>query len=229
MRLRYVLGGLAAVHAAPAVAPVVPAVAGALGVRRRNDGEPGVLLSFDDGPHPEGTPAALDILAERGATAAFFLAGEQVERYPDEARAIASAGHLIGLHCHRHANHLRLTPRQIAQDLSMGGFAIKAVTGREPTIYRPPYGIFSAASLAIVRSRGLEPLLWSRWGRDWTHLATPESVTATATGDIGPGDVVLLHDADHYSARGSWRTTIAALPAILDELGSRGLHPAPPA
>jgi len=37
------------------------------------------------------------------------------------------------------------------------------------------------------------------------------------------GDVVLLHDADYYSARGSWVRTAAALPLMLGELEGRGL------
>jgi hypothetical protein len=41
---------------------------------------------------------------------------------------------------------------------------------------------------------------------------------------VRAGVVVLLHDADHYSAAGSWRRTAQALPRILDELAARGLH-----
>jgi hypothetical protein len=37
------------------------------------------------------------------------------------------------------------------------------------------------------------------------------------------GDIVLLHDADHYSAPGSWRRTLAALPLIYQAMEERGL------
>src|SRR3954469_9959070 len=93
----------AAAWSAPALAPVSPGVAGVLGVRRRVDG-PGVALTFDDGPHPQGTPAVLEALAAAGAPATFFLVGEQVERRPALAREIADAGHEIALHGHRHRN-----------------------------------------------------------------------------------------------------------------------------
>jgi hypothetical protein len=36
-----------------------------------------------------------------------------------------------------------------------------------------------------------------------------------------PGDVILLHDADFYSARGSHRRTAEALELILTELNRR--------
>ena len=66
-------------------------------------GEPrGVGLTFDDGPHPQGTPATLDALSAAGATATFFLVGEQVARWPGLAAEIAAAGHEIGLHGYRH-------------------------------------------------------------------------------------------------------------------------------
>ena len=66
-------------------------------------------------------------------------------------------------------------------------------------------------------------MLWSRWGRDWDRRATPESITRRLTTDVRAGDILLLHDADYYSARGSWVRTAAALPRILEELEERGL------
>ena len=53
----------------------------------------------------------LESLREAGATATFFLAGEQVERRPSLAAEIVAAGHRVELHCHRHRSQLRLTPR----------------------------------------------------------------------------------------------------------------------
>ena len=73
--------GAAAVWSAPAPAPVVPGLCTLFGIRRRLDG-PGIALTFDDGPHPQGTPAVLAELARHGVPATFFLVGEQVERDP---------------------------------------------------------------------------------------------------------------------------------------------------
>ncbi len=203
---------------------MAPPVADALGVRRRIDAETAVALTFDDGPHPEGTPAALDALAAAGARATFFLVGEQVRRFPELAAEVVARGHAVALHCDRHRNLLRLTPRAIRADLERAAAAVADATGRRPRLQRPPYGIFSAAGLRAVRGLGLAPLLWSKWGRDWTASATAESVATLALDGIGPGDVVLLHDADHYSVPGSWRATVAALPPILDRLQVLGLE-----
>ena len=213
----------AVLHAGPALAPVVPGLAGVLNIPTRQDGADGVALTFDDGPHPQGTPAVLETLREHGATATFFLAGEQVVRRPALAAEIVAAGHRVELHCYRHRNLLRLGVREFLEDAERARSTIEDATGQAVADYRPPYGIFSAATLRAVRRRGLRPVLWSRWGKDWARRATPESIAHRSSSGIRAGDIVLLHDADYYSARGSWMRTAAALPPILAELESRGL------
>ena len=212
---------------APALAAVAAPACEALGVQRRLDpavaGPRAVGLTFDDGPHAQGTPAVLEVLAARGARATFFLVGEQVERDPGLAREIAAAGHAVALHGHRHRNLLRVGPRALARDLDRGAAVIERATGAAVTRYRPPYGVFSPAALIVARRRGWQPTLWSRWGRDWRRRITPERIAATAARGLVAGDVLLLHDADHYSAPGSWRRTAAALPLILDAIAVQGL------
>jgi peptidoglycan/xylan/chitin deacetylase (PgdA/CDA1 family) len=216
--------GAAAAWSAPALAPVVPPLARALRVALRRPGSPGVLLTFDDGPHPEGTPAVLEALRAGGAQATFFLVGEQVERYPALAAEIVAAGHGVAVHGYRHRCLLRVTPRGLRYDLDRAAAVIASATGRRPALHRAPLGIYSPVALREVRRRGWDPLLWSRWGRDWTARATPESIARTVTGDVRSGDVLLLHDADHYSAPGSHERTAAALPRVLEELERRGLE-----
>ncbi|HZC30917.1 MAG TPA: polysaccharide deacetylase family protein [Gaiellaceae bacterium] len=172
-----------------------------------------IALTFDDGPHPEGTPAVLDALARAGTPATFFLVGEQVEQRPELVARIVAAGHEIGVHCHRHRNLLRSTPHSTRDDIAHAAELIAEAAGREPTLYRPPYGILNAAALSYARGRGWRTVLWSRWGKDWQRRATGESI-AKKVGRLRAGDVVLLHDADYYSAPGSWRNTVAALPLL---------------
>ena len=200
----------------------MPAIGAALPVVLRQDGEEGVALTFDDGPHPQGTPAVLEALREGGALATFFLAGEQVLPRPALVAEIVAAGHRVELHCHRHRNLLRLSPRAFLEDAERARAAIEDASGQAVADYRPPYGIFSAATLRAAR-RYWRPVLWSRWGRDWARGASAESIARRASAGVVAGDVVLLHDADFYSARGSWVRTTAALPLILDEIEACGL------
>jgi peptidoglycan/xylan/chitin deacetylase (PgdA/CDA1 family) len=212
---------------APGLAPHARSLCGPLGISRTlppGSGATAVALTFDDGPHPEGTPAVLEILARHGAQATFFLVGEQVQRHRALATEVAAAGHGIALHGYRHRNLMRVAPRALADDLLRAHALIAEVTGHAPTVYRPPYGIFSPAGLRIARREGWEPMLWSKWGKDWRRFTTPEKIAQRVTAGVVGGDVLLLHDADHYSARDSHKRTVQALPRILEELERRGLR-----
>jgi peptidoglycan/xylan/chitin deacetylase (PgdA/CDA1 family) len=221
-------GALLVAHALPGLAAAWPALRRRLGVEDRTASGRGCALTFDDGPHARGTPAVLEILREASVQATFFLVGEQVRRNPALAREIAAAGHEIALHCDRHRNLLRLPPWEVRADIERALESIAGETGRSPRLYRPPYGVLNATALRVARTRGWRTVLWSDWGRDWEARATPESIAALATDGVSEGSVVLLHDADDYSAPGSWRRTVAALPRILQALAQRGLEPTIP-
>jgi peptidoglycan/xylan/chitin deacetylase (PgdA/CDA1 family) len=218
------IGAAAAAYAGPGLAPVLPPLGEALGLVMREEGEEGVALTFDDGPHPEGTPEVLETLREHGALATFFLAGEQVEKRPALVAEIVAAGHRVELHCYRHRDQLLRRPAELIADAERARAAIEAASNQEVRDYRPPFGRFSAPGLRAFRSRGWRPVLWSLWGRDWGKRATPDSIARRATAGARPGDILLLHDADYYSARDSWVRTAAALPRILEDLGERGLR-----
>jgi peptidoglycan/xylan/chitin deacetylase (PgdA/CDA1 family) len=209
------------------LAPVREDAARALSLPRTLPGAPGVALTFDDGPHPDGTPAVLDVLARAGARATFFMIGEQVARRPALAARVAAAGHGIALHGHVHRLQLRMGAGALRADVARGLAAIEDacgdVGGGAMRWHRPPYGIYSPAGLAAARSAGLAPLLWSRWGKDWRKFTTPGRIAARVTQGVLPGDVILLHDADFYSARDSHRRTVAALELITAELTRRKL------
>jgi peptidoglycan/xylan/chitin deacetylase (PgdA/CDA1 family) len=205
------------------LAPVNLAAARALALPRTLPGRGGIALTFDDGPHPEGTPAVLDVLARASARATFFVIGEQVRARPALVAEIAAAGHLVALHGDRHRLQARLTPAQVRDDLARGRAAIEDAIGNGPALHRPPYGIYSPAGLRAARAAGLSPLLWSRWGRDWRRFTTPGQIAARALRALLPGDVILLHDADFYSSPGSHRRTVAALELMVAELAERKL------
>jgi peptidoglycan/xylan/chitin deacetylase (PgdA/CDA1 family) len=209
-------------HAGPALCSVAPGLRAVLGVRDRVEDGDTVALTFDDGPDRTGTPAIVSSLDRLGVTATFFVTGEQVRERPTVAAEMAAAGHEIGLHGDRHRNLLRVGPRALRDDLARAHAAIVAATGRAPRLYRPPYGVLSGSALALARRNAWETVLWTRWGRDWRADATPESVAAEVSAGLRGGEILLLHDADRYAAPGAWRTTLRALPAIVDHVRGAG-------
>jgi peptidoglycan-N-acetylglucosamine deacetylase len=210
-----IAAGAAAAWSLPAPAAHVPRLAHALGIATTLV-LPGPHLTFDDGPHPQATPLVLELLRERAVRATFFLVGEQVRRTGALRDEIEAAGHAVALHGDTHRGLLRLPLRALRADLDRGEETVR------PTVdlHRAPYGAYSLPALYEVIGRGLNPLLWSRWGRDWRADATARQVARDVTRDLRERDVLLLHDADDYSSPGSWRATVAALPAVLDAMAA---------
>lgn len=215
MRAPYVIAAAAAAaYALPLPAAHAAPLAHALGIETTLPGGP--HLTFDDGPHPQATPRVLELLRAHRITATFFLIGEQVRRTGSLRDEIEAAGHLIGLHGDTHRPLWRLTPRALRADLDRGTQTVRPTSAW----HRAPYGAYSLPALREVARRGLDPLLWSRWGKDWRARATPEQIARDVTRSLRARDVLLLHDADDYSDPGSWRATVAALPAVLDAMAS---------
>ena len=192
--------------------------------RFAGQGRPGgVALTFDDGPDPLGTPAVLDQLAELGWTATFFLLGSQLRAFPDVARDVVAAGHEIAVHGDQHRSHLIRTPADVHRDLARALADISEVTGTRPRWYRAPYGHFSAGTLRAAAAVGLEPVVWTSWGRDWRGGPAEEVLRHVVRG-LGDGGTVLLHDSDCTSEPGSWRATLGALPPLVAALREQGLE-----
>src|SRR5262245_43692171 len=96
------LGGVATGAVLYTIGADLLAAGGKGTVRRGPVDQQAVALTFDDGPDPVFTPRILDILAQFGIQATFFVIGKQVERHPEIVRAIADAGHEVGNHTYTH-------------------------------------------------------------------------------------------------------------------------------
>lgn len=203
-----------AMSAMPAGRRLFPVVARVPGARS-------VALTFDDGPDV-ALDQFLTLLDRVGARATFFLVGEQVVLRPDAPAAIVAAGHEVAVHGYTHRGHLRRAPWEVADDLRRARAVIEETAQVEMRLFRPPYGMFSLGSWLESSRQGWCRVLWSRWGRDWEAEATPQSIVE-CIGVPRPGDILLLHDSDRYSAPGSWKNTLAALPAICDRVSQAGL------
>jgi peptidoglycan/xylan/chitin deacetylase (PgdA/CDA1 family) len=210
-----IAAGAAAAYALPLPAAHLPRLARALAIPTTLV-MPGPHLTFDDGPHRQATPRVLELLREHDTKAIFFLVGEQVRRSGALRDEIEAAGHAIGLHGDTHRPLWRLTPRQLRDDLDRGEATVRPTS----EWHRAPYGAYSLPALNEVVRRRFNPLLWSRWGKDWRASATSEQIARDVTRDLGERDVLLLHDADDYADPGSWRATVAALPAVLEAMAS---------
>lgn len=108
--------------------------------KQRQATERMVALTFDDGPNPKTTPMLLDILKKYNAKATFFILGQNIPGNEEIVKRMVAEGHEVANHSWSHPNFKTLSPEQIKQEVEQTQSALEKITGRRPTMIRPPYG-----------------------------------------------------------------------------------------
>jgi peptidoglycan/xylan/chitin deacetylase (PgdA/CDA1 family) len=161
-----------------------------------------VLLTFDDGPHPDVTPAVLERLDQYGAKAVFFVVGRRVRRAPRLLAQMQARGHLIGNHTQLHRPHYvlpierRLRFWEYYRDVRRCQELLTVTLGQSPQLFRPPGGRLTPVTILAARLLGLRTVQWSREVADWRFRTREDACAGAATlaTMIEPRDIVLLHD-----------------------------------
>ncbi|WP_096713222.1 polysaccharide deacetylase family protein [Microbacterium sp. SZ1] len=156
--------------------------------------EPVVILTLDDGPDPEWTPRILDLLAERGATATFFVLLTRTRRHPELLQRIVEEGHEVALHGEDHRRLTSLSATEVQRMLTEGRSELEAQAEATVAWYRPPYGALSVPTWRAVRDAGMMPVLWTTSVLDGRDAAHEERLRRALSG-IRPGAIVLAHDS----------------------------------
>jgi peptidoglycan/xylan/chitin deacetylase (PgdA/CDA1 family) len=188
----------------------------ALGVQRSTGGR-GVVLTFDDGPHPAYTPQILALLRKHRVKATFCLVGTQVRRYPRLVAQIAREGHTLCNHSWHHELYLGREPAgTIRQNLARTSAEIRrAVPGARIPYYRQPGGLWTASVVRAARELGMASLDWSVDPVDWKKPPA-RAIVARVRGQVKHGSVILLHDAG-----GEREGPVAACRTLVPELRRR--------
>jgi peptidoglycan/xylan/chitin deacetylase (PgdA/CDA1 family) len=140
------------------------------------------LLTFDDGPDGVNklgggnlTEKVLNTLCEKGVQAGFFVqtAAQNAKGKPFRGsspigetliKRMSSEGHLVGIHTGGkidHESHPKaLAAKRLPGELSGAKFAINKLTGKTPTLVRPPFGSSNKAVRALYKTLGLTNVLW---------------------------------------------------------------------
>lgn len=197
-----------------------------------------IVLSFDDGPDPTWTPKILDVLKENGVHGAFFVIGENAERYPDLVRRIWREGNEIGNHTFSHPNLAAVSHRRAVLELNTTQRALQSIIGRSTILFRAPYNadaepvsaeevkpIQIASDLGYVTvGEIIDPQDWNLFepGPNGTQVArtTKELVDFTLRQvRIMHGNVILMHDGG-----GDRSHTVEALEQLIPRLKRAGYH-----
>lgn len=197
---------------------------------------PLAAMTFDDGPHPDLTPRILDILDQHRVPATFLAMGYAAHQHPGLMADIVAAGHEVGHHSWRHYNLATIDGGRTRQEIEYGAHLVEQSAGVPVRWFRPPKGRLNEAAIRTVAQQRQDIVLWSVT-RGALDERSPRRVAEHVAGNVGPGDIVDLHDgigrgtfepdgplADELMERRL--TEIDALPRILRHLRGRGIRPA---
>ena len=174
-----------------------------------------IALTFDDGPAPGTTDQLLDTLDREDVTATMFLLGNQAQAHPDLVRREQQLGLEIGNHTLTHPTLNQVSPDQVRSELSQTQDVLTQITGKAPTVMRPPYAGRNATTDQISGELGLSVIVWDNSPQDWVNKDAQTIARLTVQG-AQPNSVVLFHDTHQW--------TVDAMPTIISDLKAQDYH-----
>lgn len=173
-----------------------------------------ISISFDAAWGADDTDQLISILKNYKVKATFFVVGAWVDKYPDEVKKLSEAGHRVENHSNSHPYMTKLSTDKMITELTACNEKIKEITGRQPVLFRAPYGDYNNPVIEAVQSINMYTIQWDVDSRDWFENATPQSIIDNVVSKVKDGSIILMHnDAEH---------TPAALPTILKTLQDEG-------
>jgi polysaccharide deacetylase family sporulation protein PdaB len=172
-----------------------------------------IAISFDAAYGDQYTPQILDILDEYDVKTTFFLVGFWIDKYADMLEEIHRRGHEVGNHSTTHPQMSRLTAEEIRKELKTTGDKIKAVTGKDPILFRPPFGDYNDKVIEKAREMGYYSIQWDVDSLDWKEFGV-EPVVDRVLSRVNKGSIVLFHNNAKY--------VTDYLPIVLDRLKKEG-------
>ena len=159
------------------------------------------------------TEELIRILKDNDAKATFFVTGDWCDRYPDDVRKFNEAGHEIENHSDKHPHVLGANVNDLIADTRECSRKIKMLTGKEPTLYRAPYGEYDDNLITTLDGMGMQVIQWDVDSVDWKEPSAADIKKKVLKG-VKPGSILLFHN--------DLANTTEALPEILNELKSQG-------
>lgn len=169
-----------------------------------------VYLTFDDGPHPEATPYALEQLKKYDAKATFFCIGKNVVEHPDIYQQILLDGHAVGNHTHNHLNGWNTSTDKYLDNIKEAAGYIRS------DLFRPPYGRISPFQVKHLKKE-YRIIMWDLLSGDFDLDITGETCVQNVVFKLQPGSIVVFHDS-----RKAWDRMSYALPRVLEHCKRKG-------
>ncbi|WP_162052275.1 polysaccharide deacetylase family protein [Pontibacter pamirensis] len=176
-----------------------------------------LFLTFDDGPIPEVTSWVLEQLSKYGAKATFFCVGENLVKHPEVAQQALAQGHLLANHTHNHLKGWQTSFEEYLQNAAQCQQVLEQLQpGKQPKLFRPPYGRISKAQAAVLRKE-YELIMWDMLTNDYDASLSPEKCLKKAIKYTQSGSIIVFHDS--LKAQ---RNMMYALPRFLEHFARLG-------
>lgn len=184
-----------------------------------------VAITIDDGPDPEVTPRVLDLLDAANAKATFFCIGWRARENPALCREIVARGHRVENHGDSHSKAFAFFgPGRMKADIAAAQATFAEITGQPPRYFRATAGLRNPFLDAVLHNLGLKLASWTRRPYD-TRCSDPETVFRRLSRDLGPGDILLLHDGHAARTADGQPVILAVLPRLITALRQHSLNP----
>ena len=152
----------------------------------------GVSLMFNVYMNTEDVYKILDILKDFDAKATFFIGGCWADDNVECLRAIFNAGHELGNHGYFHKDHSKLNFAENQKEILTCNRFIELSVGVTPTLFAPPSGAYSNATLSASEMLKMKTILWSKDTIDWRDHDVSK-IYSRATKNVKKGDFILMH------------------------------------
>jgi len=119
-----------------------------------------IAISFDAAWGNDDTEQLINILREYDVPATFFVVGAWVDKYPESVKALSDAGHQIQNHSNSHPHMPQLSKTQMKDEIESCNKKIAEITGKTPTLLRPPYGDYDNALIEVMTELGMYTIQW---------------------------------------------------------------------
>lgn len=182
--------------------------------------KPQVAISFDAAWGADDTDTLLQILEENDVKTTFFMCGYWVDKYPEEVKKIAEAGHDLGNHSATHPHMSQLSKEQIKEELITTGNKIEELTGVKSELFRPPFGEYTNDVISAAEECGYYTIQWDVDSLDWKEYGAQEEISKVLNHKkLGNGSIILFHNDAKYTPQ--------ALDSIIKGLKEKGYEIVP--
>ena len=162
-----------------------------------------IILTFDQGYENGYTADILDTLAEKHATAIFFLTGDYAKSEPELVRRMIAEGHMLGNHGMTHASLPHLGQAEQIREISTLHDYVVEKYGYTMQYFRCPCGEYSEEALQTVQGLGYRTVFWSGAHVDWlvNDQPDPQAALEKLTAQAHGGEILLLHSVSASNAQ----------------------------